>query len=338
MSIADLLARKVWLAPMAGGVTTVDLAVAVGGAGGMPTLAAGYLPADAVAADLVAFRERHPGPVGVNVFTPQPRTVSAEQLRRYSELLAPVAERLGSRLGEPVHDDDDYEAKIDALVQEAPALVTFTFGLPTAHDVSRLHGAGVTVGVTVTCVEEGRRALEIGADVLIAQAASAGGHRSTHDPLRKPGSETVADLLYGLLPLDAPVVVAGGIVDAAGVEAALRGGAAAVSCGTAFLLADEAGTSGVHRQALQDARFSSTVVTRAFTGRPARALTNAWTRLGVDAPTGYPDVHWLTRDLRRAAAHHCNPEWVHLWAGERWQDIRAAPAAEIVTALLSDGR
>ena len=338
MSIADLLARKVWLAPMAGGVTTVDLAVAVGDAGAMPVLAAGYLSADAVTAELASYRQRSTAPVGVNVFTPQPPTVSSEQLRRYSELLAPVAERLGSRLGEPVHDDDEYSGKIDALVEASPELVTFTFGLPSEQDVARLHNVDVTVGITVTCVEEGRRALEVGADVLIAQAASAGGHRSTHDPLRKPGRETVAELLYGLTPLDAPVVVAGGIVDAVGVEAALRGGAAAVSCGTAFLLAEEAGTSGVHRQALQDARFSSTVVTRAFTGRPARALSNAWTRLGVDAPAGYPDVHWLTRDLRRAAAHHCNPDWVHLWAGERWQDIRAAPAAAIADHLLSGGR
>lgn len=174
--------------------------------------------------------------------------------------------------------------------------------------------------------------------MLIAQAASAGGHRSVHDPLRTPGQETVADLLRVLTPLGVPIVVAGGIVDADSARLALTAGAAAVSCGTAFLLADEAGTSGVHRQALQDPRFGATVVTRAFTGRPARALANAATRLGDGAPCGYPEVHWMTRDIRRAAARDCNPDWVHLWAGQRWQSIQPGPAASITAELLEGAR
>lgn len=301
-------------------------------------LPAGYLSAEQSISDLDEVRQRTGAPVGVNVFVPQSRTASAEGLRRYGEKLAPIAGRLGANVGNPVHDDDDYAAKIVALEQAAPDLVTFTFGLPGRHDVSRLQARGIGVGITVTCTEEGRRAAEVGADVLIAQAASAGGHRSTHDPLRRPGNETVADLLHSLVPLGIPVVVAGGIVDRESVQMALSAGAAAVSCGTAFLLADEAGTSGVHRQALRDPRFSSTVVTRAFTGRFARALANAWTRLGDSAPTGYPDVHWMTRDMRRAATRHCNPDWVHLWAGERWQSTTQGPAASIVATLTGDAR
>lgn len=338
MALESLVQRPVWLAPMAGGVTTTALAVAVGNAGGLPMLAAGYLSAQEMLEQLTETRGRTEAPVGVNVFVPGPRTGGTEQLRRYAAKLAPVADRFGVGVGRPVHDDDDYSAKIDALVLAKPDLVTFTFGLPDAPSVKALRTSGIPVGVTVTNADEGRRAVESGADMLIAQAASAGGHRSVHDPLRTPGQETVADLLRVLTPLGVPIVVAGGIVDADSVRLALTAGAAAVSCGTAFLLADEAGTSGVHRQALQDPRFGATVVTRAFTGRPARALANAATRLGDGAPCGYPEVHWMTRDIRRAAARDCNPDWVHLWAGQRWQSIQPGPAASITAELLEGAR
>jgi nitronate monooxygenase len=107
-----------------------------------------------------------------------------------------------------------------------------------------------------------------------------------------------------------------------------------VMVGTALLLSDESGASPAYRDALADPSRGPTVVTRAFTGRPARGLPNAFTReLGSVAPLGYPAVHHLTRGLRRAAAAAGDPEYVNLWAGTGHRSAAGGPAAAILAHL-----
>ena len=115
--------------------------------------------------------------------------------------------------------------------------------------------------------------------------------------------------------------------------AALRAGAAAVMVGTALLLADEAGTSAVHRAAIAG-RPGPTVITRAFTGRPARGLVSEFiVQFEPRAPLGYPALHHLTSPLRKAAAAAGDPEWVHLWAGTGHGAVTPGPVADILRRL-----
>jgi nitronate monooxygenase len=101
-----------------------------------------------------------------------------------------------------------------------------------------------------------------------------------------------------------------------------------------LLRADEAGTSATHRTALADPRARGTVVTHAFTGRAARALRTGFVdRHDATAPLGYPSVHHLTRDLRRAAAATGDADRLHLWAGTGFPRAVAAPTADIVAGL-----
>jgi nitronate monooxygenase len=103
--------------------------------------------------------------------------------------------------------------------------------------------------------------------------------------------------------------------------------------GTAYLLADEAGTNAVHRAALADRLFAETDVTRAYTGRWARGLANRFMAEHRDAPAGYPQIHHLTAPLRRAAVAAGDPQVAHLWAGTGHARTRPAPAAEITRSL-----
>jgi nitronate monooxygenase len=128
-------------------------------------------------------------------------------------------------------------------------------------------------------------------------------------------------------------MAAGGLSDAAGVEAVLRRGAVAAQVGTALLLADEAGTHPVHRAALVDTVFTHTGRTRAFTGRWARGLRNRFMREHVDAPAGYPHVQRLTAPLRAAALAAGDVQAAQLWAGTGYQGIRSAPARQIIRSL-----
>jgi NAD(P)H-dependent flavin oxidoreductase YrpB (nitropropane dioxygenase family) len=131
-----------------------------------------------------------------------------------------------------------------------------------------------------------------------------------------------------------PLVAAGGLATATDVAAVLRAGADAAMVGTVLLRAEEAGTSATHKAALADPSRRDTVVTRAFTGRPARGLRNAFIdRYDSLAPAGYPALHHLTSPLRRAAAAAGDPERVHLWAGTGYRHATAEPTADILTRL-----
>ncbi len=125
----------------------------------------------------------------------------------------------------------------------------------------------------------------------------------------------------------------------AGIAAVLSAGAVAAQLGTAFPCCPEAGTSPTHRRALRDPRYTETVVTRAFSGRPARGLANRFAREhGADAPAAYPQIHHLTRPVRQAAAAAGDADRLHLWAGMGWRSVTDEPAADLVARLERERR
>jgi NAD(P)H-dependent flavin oxidoreductase YrpB (nitropropane dioxygenase family) len=134
-----------------------------------------------------------------------------------------------------------------------------------------------------------------------------------------------------------PLIAAGGIDGPEAVARLIRAGAAAVAVGTLLLRTDEAGTSASHRAALADPAFGRTVITHAFTGRPARALYNGFiARHDATAPFGYPAVHHLTRPIRKAAGAAGDTDRLHLWAGTGYRRAPAGPAADVIRNL-ADG-
>ena len=321
-------------APMAGGPSTPALAAAVSGAGGLGNLAGGYLTAQRLAEDIVSARALTGGPLGVNLFVPQPGIATTEQLDAYRELLVPLARRYGIEPGRPRPDDDDWQAKLDVVADTAPEAVSFTFGCPGPDVFARLRGRGVLTMVTVTSAQEAERAAAAGADALVVQGPEAGGHRSVFAADRMPPDVPLDLLLAQTARLGVPAVAAGAISDSAAVRGALARGAVAAQVGTALLLSDEAGTHPVHRRALRDERFTETVVTRAFSGRYARSLANDFTaRYSDAAPPGYPQVNQITGPIRAASLMAEDPQATSLWVGTAWRATRTGPAAEIVAAL-----
>jgi nitronate monooxygenase len=211
--------------------------------------------------------------------------------------------------------------------------VSFTFGCPEQQVIDLLRSAGSEVWVTVTSPGEAREAERAGADVLVAQGAEAGGHRASF-------TDQVDLPLYGLLPLLSliaresrlPLVASGGIASGQAVAATLCAGARAAQVGTAFMLCPEAGTTQVHRVALQT--DAETALTRAFTGRLARGIRNEFiAEHSADAPIAYPELHYVTAPTRRNGREHGDPDLVNLWAGEAHALARELPAAEVVREL-----
>jgi nitronate monooxygenase len=329
------LSVPVIVAPMAGGPSTPELAAAGTNAGGLGFVAAGYLGADAFAERVIAARKLTTGPLGVNLFVPQPSAATPDGIEKYAAELAPDAARYSATLGDPVYADDDWAAKIDVLLDLRPEVASFTFGLPSAEECKRLRDAGITTVGTVTSVYEADAAVGIGVDAIAVQGPAAGGHRGTFDPVAEPNPQPLPELLAAAVArVSVPIIAAGGLVTAEDVNSVIAHGAVAAQLGTAFLLADEAGSSPVHRAALKDSAFTETVVTKSFSGRYARGLRNRF----IDdheahAPFGYPEIHYLTGPLRAASVRAGDPHGTNVWAGTGFKSIKTGPVAEIIADL-----
>jgi len=320
-------------APMAGGPSTPELAAAVSEAGGFGFVAGAYLTPDGLGGALARTRALTREPLGVNLFLPSdPAMVDGAAIAAYAERLQPLADRFGVALGDPRWEDDAWAAKVEVIEASDVHLATFTFGAPSADVVDRLHRSGTLVGVTVTSLPEAEVAAAVGADLLVVQGAEAGGHQGVFDPTR-PNGVPLLTALVQISGLGLPMVGAGGVMTSPDVRAVLDAGAVAAQVGTALLCTPEAGTSAPHRGALLDGTYSDTVVTQAFSGRWARGLANRFALEHPDAPTGYPQVHHLTRPLRAAAAAAGDTDVPSLWAGTGWRQVRSEPAADVVRRL-----
>lgn len=354
----DLFGTPVIAAPMAGGTSTPAFVEAVHRAGGLGFLAAGYKTVAAMQAEIRTIRESG-ARFGMNLFVPDPAQLPPSaavlaELEDYRLQLRTDARRYGVlhyddglpqlRLG----DDDEWQGKIDALLSDPVELVSFAFGLPGPDVVRALQRAGSAVLATVTTAAEAVQAAGQGVDALVVQHSSAGGHSAAFLPapeahvappggsqLALPGGTTAELLAEVRSAVGLPLVAAGGIMDAAGLDAVLRAGAVAAQLGTAFLRTDQSGAKQLHKDALADPHFTRTRLTRAFTGRQARALENEFVRDHPGAPEAYPAVHHLTAPLRAAAAAAGDAERLNLWAGTGWQKAQAGPVAGVVHGLLA---
>ncbi|MFC0674823.1 nitronate monooxygenase [Brachybacterium hainanense] len=348
-ALVDALVVPVLGAPMAGGPSTPELAAAVTGAGGLGSLAGGYRTARQVLAQIREARLLTDGPLGLNLFMPEEVRPDPADLARYAAALAPWAAEAGRATPvppdiDPVQEDRELEETLEAVLAvpgRGIDLISTTFGPPSPERADRIHAAGIELGITVTTPEEVRCVLPLAPEILVVQGPEAGGHRSTfrqdEEPSGRPLPVLLAEVLGVLSAAQGEggerrpaVVAAGGISSREDVRALLAAGADAVQVGTLLLPAVEAGTRPVHARALGG--DSPTVVTRVFTGRPARALVTRTTReLAAQQVVGYPHVHRMTAPLRAAAGDDAGR--LHLWAGTGHAGARPGTAAQILRAL-----
>ena len=228
---------------------------------------------------------------------------------------------------DPIEDNDKFDEKIALLLDDPVPMVSFTFGIPPRRVIAALQKAKSVVVQTVTTPDEAAQARDAGVDMLAVQAVAAGGHSGTLSPRQPLTPVPIVDLverIVATVPL--PVMAAGGLATPGAVADVIRAGAAAAVVGTVLLRAEESGASATHQAALTDPACTETVLTHAFTGRPARGLRNAFIDAHeAQAPLGYPAIHYLTSPLRKAAAAAGKPDYVHLWAGTGYRNATAEP-------------
>ncbi|MFF2408960.1 nitronate monooxygenase [Streptomyces sp. NPDC058092] len=339
--LTDLCRYPIVQAPMAGGVSCPQLVAAVAEAGGLGFLAAGYKTADGMYHEIKQLRGLTGRPFGVNLFMPQPALADPSAVEVYRHQLAGEAAWYETPLGDPDSGgDDNYDAKLAILLEDPVPAVSFTFGCPTRDTLDAFTGVGTYTVVTVTTPEEAQAAQRAGADAVCVQGIEAGGHQSTHrdDPQTDGTGIGVLSLVTQVREtVQMPVIAAGGLMRGSQITAVLAAGAEAAQLGTAFLVCPESGANPLHKQALTNPLFVRSALTRAFSGRPARGLVNRFMREhGPYAPAAYPQVHYLTAGLRKAAAKAGDAQGMALWAGQGHRLARELPAGRLIELLVEE--
>jgi nitronate monooxygenase len=226
---------------------------------------------------------------------------------------------------------------VERVLQHRPHAVMLSFGdpAPLAAPVKR---AGVKLIIQVTGLDEARQALDVGADVVIAQGAEAGGHGGGRSTL--PFVPVVVDIAA-----PTPVLAAGGIADGRGLAAALALGAAGALMGTRFLATFESAAAAATVKAILAGAGEDTERGRVLDiGRgaawparyPGRALRNAFTDQwrGREAELERDDA---ARTACRAGVERGDPDFVPVWASEAIDLItEVASAADLVGVVAGE--
>jgi len=334
----------IFQAPMAG-TSTPAMAAAVSNAGALGALGIAAENVEGAGRMIRATQALTNRPFNVNVFCHRPAIFNAAVEAGWIERLRPEFTALGA---EPptalreIYTTFRGNAAMTALLLELrPAIVSFHFGLPGEDQVKALKQAGILLFGSATSIAEASRLAAAGIDAIVAQGYEAGGHRGVFDT-------SAADDRLGTMALtrllarrfDLPVIAAGAIMDGAGINAALKLGAAAAQMGTAFVACPESAADAGYRAALASEAANHTVMTRAISGRPARCLSNRFTRLAQSVPDAeipdYPITYDLGKALHAAGKAKAEFGFGAQWAGQGAPLSRPMPAADLVRLLAAE--
>nr|WSY48971.1 nitronate monooxygenase [Streptomyces sp. NBC_00886] len=227
-------------------------------------------------------------------------------------------------------------AAVEHALEHGPQAVMLSFGDPSPF-AERIRQAGTALIIQVTDLEEARRAVDLGADVIVAQGSESGGHGARHGRSTLPFVPVVVDLAAPV-----PVLAAGGIADGRGLAAALALGAAGAVLGTRFQATTEALVTP----------STTTAIIQGHGGDTERnsildiARGSSWPSKYTARTLGHPFLdEWRGRETELATDSHARQAYqlalsqgdippLPVWAGEGVDLINDLPsAADLVDTL-----
>jgi nitronate monooxygenase len=332
-------------AGMAGGITSPELVSAVSNAGGLGVLGAARLMPDQMKEQIRKIRSQTSKPFGVNLLLAPPEG-NGQEASDVQNILNNFRSELGLKPSDNTQiqlPESKLAEQIDIILEERVPVLSFGLGNPKSF-VGEAHSRGVKVMAMVTTVAEAKEVIAGGSDAVVAQGGEAGGHRSTFKLDENGDGQLVGTMALVPQIVDVagniPILAAGGIMDGRGMVASLALGAQGVQLGTRFLTARESGAFPAYKKTLLESTEVDTVITRVFTGRPARAVRNHFVDEFENSdvePLNWPYQAIAADDIYIEAAKSDNGEFFPLLAGQGLGlSKQEHDAAQIVSELVRE--
>lgn len=199
--------------------------------------------------------------------------------------------------------NEHLEPDLDIVIKHKVPVVLAS-ATPSKEQIDRIHAYGGIVFYDVANMEEAKRALEVGADGMIAITAGAGGQGSTKNP--------IAFVNEIRQIFDGPLVLAGCMSTGHDILAAQSIGADFATMGTRFVATKEARAEEGYKQMICHSNAADIVYTSAFTGQPANFLANSITASGYDVEKVRREG--TTAERVKPAPGEKSKSWVKIWA------------------------
>lgn len=328
-------------APMAGGATTPQLIAAVSNCGGLGSLGAGYLSADAIKLEIKRIRMLTKKIFSVNLFAPQAHDTNLEQMQVACDAINMCSSDLNAAVAPmPGPYAPSFEEQISVVLEEKVPVVSFTFGVPRSDIVNDLKSNGTLVMATATTLTEAVFLQENSFDIIVVQGSEAGGHRGSFLDTAEDSLYPIVDLVGQIIKkTELPLIASGGIMNGEAIGRLINLGASGVQLGTAFLCCRETGIPMSYKKLLLNQRIDTTVLTRSFSGKLARGINNKFIRCMENKSASildYPIQNLLTSRMRKKAKQSGNTDYMSLWAGQAVFLSRALDAQDLFENLVNE--
>jgi len=331
-------------APMAGGITTPALVAAVSNAGGLGSLGAGYMQPDEIRKAIKEIRLLTNKPFAVNLFIPNIYKTDLKKIKKTQIIIQQSCDILKLKTNNKIENSLDFSSyipifddQVKVVLEEKISVFSFTFGVLPENYIQKFKDNNTILIGTATNLLEAKMLEENNIDLIVAQGSEAGGHRGTF-------IGSVSNGLIGLMALipqladniHIPIIASGGIMDARGIMAAMTLGASGIQMGTAFLSCTESGAFPIYKKMLLNSDANHTVLTRAFSGKTARGITNQFIRNMIAHENDildYPIQNALTSEMRKISSQQNNPEFMSLYAGQGAHLCKSISASDLIAEL-----
>jgi nitronate monooxygenase len=332
--------------PFGGGLSSVELTTTVSNAGCLGSFGGQPFSANEIIQTCKEIRKHTNKPFNINLWVNdrdrQLVTYGDEDYKKLTELFKPYFDELGLAIpGKPTDMGQKFEEQVEAIFEAKPAVFSFVYGIPSQMILEKCKELGIKTIGAATTVDEAVALQNAGVEAIVATGFEAGGHRVSF-------LQSAEDSLTGsfaLIPqvadaVKVPIIAAGGIADARGIQAALALGADAVQMGTAFLATAQSNASQDHKDKLFTPDAKYTTLTKVFTGRLSRGIRNRLTEelkpyeyLLAPYPLqskfmGYLKAYPATADT--------NPNFKSYWAGQTAALLKHKDAKVLIETLINE--
>ncbi|TIC08711.1 reductase [Wallemia mellicola] len=322
-------------APMAG-VNTPQMAISACNSGIVGSIGCGMMEPASIKGSIEKIRNVTDKPFNINLFIVdnmdgyQPDRVAIKWLDDV------YAER-GLELPNPSKFAPKFEDQFAVLLEQAPPIASFAFGILDVPQVRNLHDRKIAVVGAATSLEEALQWESVGADACVIQGIEAGGHRCSFINTDDPG-QPLSELLESVKNhLNIPLIAAGGLMNGGDVQAVLSAGADYAQLGTVFLMTDESPIPQAYRDALYSSRGDDTTLTKGFSGRLARGIRNKFIEQSSHQYSyPYPVQNAFTQPLRKDAAQRNSSDGLSMWSGKGVEAVKDSSSIESLVRRLEE--